>query len=105
MTVRLYVLKGTFNSLAAEANLSRAILQLGARIDFETVDVLKKPDLALSDGVLVTPTLIVTTAGGTNRMIGKLEPVELVVQLLAHLPTEAGDDKATRSAADNSERR
>ena len=51
-------------------------------LEFEIVDVMEQPDLAFSDGVLVTPTLIRTEGGERRVLVGRLEPPELVEQFV-----------------------
>jgi circadian clock protein KaiB len=76
--VRLYIVAGTPNSAAAEANLRSALDAMDASPDAEIVDVMRDPDRAIADGILVTPTLVRVSGGASRRMIGRLEPPDVV---------------------------
>ncbi len=59
--LRLYVAQGTPNSTRAEQNLRAALDELDGGdvpLGLEVIDVSAHVKLALSDGVIVTPTLI-----------------------------------------------
>lgn len=59
IALRLYIAGGTLASLRAQANLTAYCEQQGAtRFDVELVDILREPLRALSEGVLLTPTLV-----------------------------------------------
>ena len=65
--LRLYVANGTPNSTRAEHNLRTALGEMGGSdvtLQLEVIDVAAHVKLALSDGVIVTPTLI---RGGRNE--------------------------------------
>ena len=100
VTFRLYIVSGTANSVAAQANLRLALAEDPSLPPVEIIDVMNKPDLALTDGVLVTPTLVDVATGA--KVIGRLEPVDRVAQFL-----RVGSEgvSAARSASDSSERR
>jgi hypothetical protein len=59
--LRLYVANGTPNSTRAEHNLRTALCEMGGfdlTLQLEVIDVAAHVKLALSDSVIVTPTLI-----------------------------------------------
>jgi circadian clock protein KaiB len=59
--LRLYVARSTPNSVRAELNLSAALANLKSRrvsSSLEIIDVFAQPKRAITDGVIVTPTLI-----------------------------------------------
>ena len=73
--LRLYVAGSTPNSARAESNLLAAIKEMdagGGRLELEIVDVFTHPKRALTDGVIVTPTLIGIVANGRKTIMGDL---------------------------------
>jgi hypothetical protein len=59
--LRLYIARSTPNSVRAEHNLSVVLARLPgnlASLALEVIDVFAYPKLAITDGVVVTPTLI-----------------------------------------------
>jgi circadian clock protein KaiB len=80
---RLYVAGDTMNSAQAIANLNalcRKYLPHCHRI--EVVDVFREPLRALSDGVLMTPTLVKIGPSPVRRVIGTLSETEPVLLAL-----------------------
>ena len=79
---RLYVADETPNSARAVANL-QAICQehLQGRYKTEVVDILQEPLRALTEGVLVTPTLVRLSPLPVRTIVGDLS--ELTAALLA----------------------
>lgn len=73
MRLRLYVANGAPNSVLAVANLA-AICKKHLRFTFklEIVDVLKFPQRALADGVLVTPHLAKLSPAPIAKIVGNL---------------------------------
>jgi circadian clock protein KaiB len=79
----LYVADETENSVRAVANLSLLCRQyLPDRHDIEIVDVLKDPERALADGILMTPTLVKTAPGPLRRIVGTLNDLPSVLLAL-----------------------
>ncbi len=73
--LRLYVVRGTPNSLRAEQNLRSALTVIGAAAtacDPEIIDVINNSSLAMSDGVIVTPTLIGRSGVWRQIILGDL---------------------------------
>jgi hypothetical protein len=73
--LRLYVARGTPNSVRAEQNLRSALSAMGGRGDsfgLEIVDVFTRPKLAIADGVIVTPTLFARRSGARHVILGDL---------------------------------
>lgn len=61
--LRLYVARSTPNSVRAEQKLSVVLERIGDRLrppELEIIDVFSQPRRAVTDGVVVTPTLIGT---------------------------------------------
>lgn len=81
--LRLYVAGQSPNSTLAAANLA-AICQrhLTGRHTLEIVDVLQEPQRALTDGVVVTPTLLKISPSPEVRIIGALSETGLVLLAL-----------------------
>lgn len=73
--LRLYVARSTPNSVRAEHNLSAVLDELGdtpGRPSLEIVDVFSEPRRAITDSVVVTPTLIALGAGKRIVLMGDL---------------------------------
>lgn len=73
--LRLYIAKSTPNSMRAENNLSTALQELGSEgrtFDLEIVDVFSHPKRAVTDGVIVTPTLIGLSHNQRTLIMGDL---------------------------------
>ncbi len=86
--LRLYVAGSTPNSVRAEHNLTMAIAAIPAvpeAFALEIIDVLTNPRRAMSDGVLVTPTLIGLSPQGRTTIMGDLTDSEPLRRLLAQL--------------------
>lgn len=85
--LRLYVVGGARNSVQALSHL-RTILDRhvpnGYRL--EIVDILDDPRRALTDGILLTPTLIKSAPLPIARLIGSLSETERVVSSLGLPP-------------------
>jgi circadian clock protein KaiB len=80
---RLYIADETPNSARATANL-QAICQehLRDRYKIDIVDILQEPLHALSEGVLVTPTLIRLSPLPVRKIVGDLSDRNAVLQAL-----------------------
>ncbi len=86
--LRLYVAGSTPNSTRAEINLLEAIKDMdgkGGGLELEIVDVFTHPKRALTDGVIVTPTLIGIVANGRKTMMGDLTDSAKLKLLLTSL--------------------
>jgi hypothetical protein len=70
--LRLYVARGTPNSVRAEANLASAISHATWAYELEIVDVFKEALRAIADRVIVTPTLLVIRSGERQILVGDL---------------------------------
>ena len=73
VVLRLYIAGGAPNSVQAIANLEaicREHLKGGHRL--EVVDVLKHPQRAMAEGVLVTPSLARISPGPLANVVGNL---------------------------------
>jgi circadian clock protein KaiB len=74
VVLRLYIAGDAPNSLEAVANLEaicREYLKDGHKL--EVVDVLKHPQRAMTEGVLVTPSLAKLSPGPTAKVVGNLK--------------------------------
>ncbi len=83
LTLRLYVAGDAPNSCEARANLT-ALLEprLHGRYQLEVIDFLRDPQRALSDGVIVTPTLVRLRPPPVRKIIGTLrEKLQLAAAL------------------------
>jgi circadian clock protein KaiB len=81
--VRLYVAGDSPNSVNAARNL-RALLAQHPSLEanLEIVDVLKAPEVALRDGVLVTPMLVKLAPLPERRVCGSLKDTEALMAAL-----------------------
>ena len=73
--LRLYVARSTPNSVRAEGNLLASMAELGhgpSRFELEIVDVFAQPGRAITDGIIVTPTLLGLRHGRRVVLIGDL---------------------------------
>jgi len=83
LVLRLYVAGDAPNSTRARANLRRLLLDVDpARYDLEVIDCLDQPLRALSDGVLVTPTLVRVSPEPQRTVVGTLRELERVADAL-----------------------
>ena len=82
--VRLYVAGDAQNSAQAIANLNALCkAYLKDRHAIEVVNVFKEPKRALSDGILMTPTLVkLAPAPAPKKIIGTLSQTQPVLQAL-----------------------
>jgi circadian clock protein KaiB len=86
--LRLYIARSTPNSARAEKNLAAAIKEIDAGLDnlaVDVIDVFTSPKCAITDGVIVTPTLLGLQAAGRLTMIGDLADTEKLKLLLQTL--------------------
>ena len=75
----LYIKSKTPNSVVAEANL-RAMCQTSfPDYNIEIIDVLKDPDRALADGIIVTPTLVKVAPVPQQVIMGNLSDMPRVL--------------------------
>jgi len=80
---RLYVAADTVNSTQAVANLNALCrTHLAGRHEIEVVDVFRDPQLALSEGIRMTPTLIKLTPHPVRRIVGTLSQTQRVLETL-----------------------
>ena len=83
VVMRLYIAAGSTNSVKAVANLDaicREYLKEG--YELEIVDVIKYPLRALTDGVLVTPSLAKLSPAPTARVAGNLSDKSSLLRAL-----------------------
>ena len=85
--LRLYVAGASPNSLTAIANLKALEARLSpAAFELEIVDVLIHPRRALTDAILVTPTLIKLQPAPSCRILGNLRDADLLLSSLGLAP-------------------
>ena len=85
---RIYVAGDGPNSAQALSNLHAICAEyLPKRHEIEVVDVLRTPDRALADGVMLTPLLVKFSPDPVRRIVGTLSHRETVLQAfgLAHV--------------------
>lgn len=84
LQLRLYIAGRAPNSLKAVANI-KAIgdRHFPSNHDLEIVDLLKHPERALADGVIVTPTLVRLLPLPIQKVVGNLSDTNQVVLALA----------------------
>jgi circadian clock protein KaiB len=80
---RLYIAGDAQNSVEAIANLTTICRKyLPGLYDIEVMDVFLEPARALTDGVLMTPTLVKLAPAPTRKIIGNLSQTGVVLQAL-----------------------
>jgi circadian clock protein KaiB len=86
LRLRLYVAGNAPNSARAVANV-RAICDehFAAGHDLEIVDLLVRPLEALTDGIIVTPTLLKLTPLPALRLVGTLSDTSQVLAALGSM--------------------
>ena len=83
MLLRLYVVSGAPNSIAARANLSSILSKIGVNsYALEIVDCVVEPHRALAEGVLVTPTLVKLAPEPLQTIVGSLSDRRSVIAAL-----------------------
>lgn len=86
--LKLYVTGKNAKAQIAIANLQRICRdELAGKYDLEVIDVLEHPELAESDRILATPTLIKQLPPPLRRVIGDLSDKEKVLFGLEVHPT------------------
>lgn len=84
---RLYVTGDSPNSVKAVSNLRALCLDvLKNRHEIEIVDVLREPERALKDGILLTPMLLKLSPAPIRKIIGSLNQREPFLQALGLTP-------------------
>lgn len=80
---RLYVADQTIASEQAVANLSSICERhIAGRYEVETIDILQQPLRAMSEGVLITPTLLRLAPLPVRRIVGDLSDTRAVLYAL-----------------------
>jgi circadian clock protein KaiB len=81
--LRLYVAADALHSTRALSNLREA-LKAGppGRHHLEVVDVIRHPERALDDGVLLTPTLVKLAPGPPLHLVGDLHDTRALLRVL-----------------------
>ena len=93
LRLRLYVAGAAPNSVLARANLDALLARHGVReYDLEVIDCLREPRRALTDGVLVTPTLVRVAPPPPQTIVGSLGDTRRVVAALG-LPPLAVEER------------
>lgn len=85
LRLRLYVAGQSPNSTAALANLREMLPEggtAGGPVELEVVDVLLDPIRALSDGIIVSPTLVRLFPLPVVRIVGRLSDLDAVRLIL-----------------------
>jgi circadian clock protein KaiB len=80
---RLYIADRTPNSALAMANLTALCrTYLPDRHEIEIVDVLRRPERAMADGIFMTPALVKLAPAPIVRVIGTLSRTQATLQAL-----------------------
>jgi circadian clock protein KaiB len=80
---RLYVAGDAHNSAQARANLNLLCqAHLAGRCEIDVVDVFEEPQRALSDAILMTPTLVQLAPLPVRRLVGTLSQTQTVLHAL-----------------------
>lgn len=81
--LRLYIVGGARNSVLALSRL-RTILEerVPGQYELEVIDILEDPRRALTDGILLTPTLLKFAPLPAARLVGNLSESERVTWAL-----------------------
>jgi circadian clock protein KaiB len=80
---RLYVAGEAGNSVEALANFRELCdRHLAGCCEVEVVDVFLQPQVAMSDGIFMTPTLLKLAPGKPRTVVGTLSDVRTVLQAL-----------------------
>jgi circadian clock protein KaiB len=80
---RLYVAGDAPNSVQAVANLGALCREfLAGRHEIEVVDVLREPQRAQADGVVLTPMLVKLQPAPGRKIVGTLSKTQTVLQAL-----------------------
>jgi circadian clock protein KaiB len=81
--LRLYIAGDADNSSQAISNLNFLCQsRLAGRHEIEVVDVFREPKRALSDGILMTPTLLKISPAPLRRIVGTLSQHHIVLSAL-----------------------
>lgn len=78
----LYVAGSNRFSRQARSNLVSLLEALDREVDSEVIDVMQRPELALSQGIMATPALIATVHGTRLLFIGDLSEQDKVLGAL-----------------------
>ncbi len=80
---RLYIAGDAPNSMLAVTNLYAVCREyLPGRHEIEIVDVLREPQRALKEGVLLTPMLVRVSPDPTRKIVGNLSQSTPLMQML-----------------------
>ena len=96
LQLRLYIVSGAPNSLAARANLAAILGGMDSdSYSLEVVDCVADPHRALADGVFVTPTLVRVAPKPEQVVVGSLSDRERVIAALGldQVTAGAGQDE------------
>ena len=86
--LRLYVAGTSATSRQAERNFARLLSLVGSECRTEIVDVVARPDMAESAGILATPTLSFEHPVRPRRVIGDLSNPQKVIEFLGIRPKD-----------------
>lgn len=97
LSLRLYVVSGAPNSITARANLFEILSELEPdSYSVEVIDCIADPRRALTDGVIVTPTLVKVAPEPQRTVVGTLSDRRSVLDALGFtpaLPVTGGADE------------
>lgn len=78
----LYVAGSNRFSRQARSNLTSLLAALDREVDSEVIDVVQRPEVALSQGIMATPALIATVGDTRLLFIGDLSEQDKVLGAL-----------------------
>jgi circadian clock protein KaiB len=80
---RLYIAGDAANSTEAIANLNALCREhLPERHEIEIVDVFREPKRAMAEGVMLTPMLVRLAPDPTRKIVGNLNQIRPLLQML-----------------------
>ena len=91
LVLRLYIAGESSVSRRAQRNVAELRRRLRHDCAVETIDVMVRPELAESAGILATPTLSYGPAPHTRRVVGDLSDTGRVIHFLGLEPKETDE--------------
>jgi circadian clock protein KaiB len=79
ISLKLYVAGKTGIGSTAERNLAAMVEDLRSKVEFEIIDVLEQPAVAVQERILATPALVRTSPPPRRKVIGDLSDKKLVM--------------------------
>ena len=83
--LRLYIAGETPSAMRALESRTRLIEALGGKVNIEIVDILERPEMAETAGILATPTLSDDSIDPPRRIVGDIGNIAQVLQYFGFL--------------------